>query len=88
MATGAQRLLAFDRECRGGDDLILAGVDEAGRGCWAGPVVAAAVVMPADVDLPKVRDSKLLSVARRRMCCDAILKVAGRTQCFETGSNE
>lgn len=37
-----------------------AGVDEAGRGCLAGPVVAAAVILPAKVDLPGLTDSKQL----------------------------
>jgi len=40
---------------------LVAGVDEAGRGCLAGPVVVAAVVLPADADLPGVRDSKLMT---------------------------
>jgi ribonuclease HII len=37
-----------------------AGVDEAGRGCLAGPVVAAAVILPPSVDLPGLTDSKQL----------------------------
>jgi len=40
---------------------LIAGVDEVGRGPLAGPVVAAAVILPADVDLPGLRDSKRLS---------------------------
>jgi ribonuclease HII len=43
----------------------LAGVDEVGRGCLAGPVVAAAVVMPADSAIPGVDDSKRLTAAER-----------------------
>ena len=49
----------------------VAGVDEAGRGCLAGPVVAAAVVLPEDINLrvnrwiKQVRDSKLLRVEQR-----------------------
>jgi ribonuclease HII len=43
----------------------VAGLDEAGRGCLAGPVVAAAVILPPDTDLPAVRDSKALSEDRR-----------------------
>jgi ribonuclease HII len=43
----------------------IAGVDEAGRGPLAGPVVAAAVVLPADCSLAGIRDSKLLSPAQR-----------------------
>lgn len=42
------------------------GVDEVGRGCLAGPVVAAAVILPVDcVPLPEVRDSKQLSARQR-----------------------
>lgn len=42
------------------ENLIEAGCDEAGRGCLAGPVVAAAVVLPADYRNPLLNDSKLL----------------------------
>lgn len=41
--------------------LFEAGTDEAGRGCLAGPVTAAAVILPADFNLPKLNDSKQLS---------------------------
>ncbi len=47
------------------DAEVEAGVDEVGRGCGAGPVVAAAVILPYDVDLPNVRDSKKLSAEKR-----------------------
>ena len=46
----------------------VAGIDEAGRGCWAGPVVAAAVVLPAGIEparLDGVDDSKRLTPLRR-----------------------
>jgi len=43
----------------------LIGVDEVGRGCLAGPVFAAAVVLPDDFNLEGVTDSKLLSESRR-----------------------
>ncbi|WP_462323283.1 ribonuclease HII [Desulfoplanes sp.] len=43
----------------------VAGVDEAGRGCLAGPVVAAAVILPADYALDGLTDSKKLSLAKR-----------------------
>ena len=56
---------------------ILAGVDEAGRGALAGPVVAAAVALPAGRDIPGVRDSKLLSPARRAVLEDARPPVGG-----------
>lgn len=44
---------------------LVAGVDEAGRGCLAGPVVAAAVVLPMDADIPGLDDSKVLSEEKR-----------------------
>jgi ribonuclease HII len=44
---------------------LVAGIDEVGRGCWAGPVVAAAVVLPDGIRLPGVHDSKLLSPDQR-----------------------
>jgi ribonuclease HII len=45
--------------------LIEAGCDEAGRGCLAGPVFAAAVVLPADFEHPLLDDSKKMSVSDR-----------------------
>ncbi len=44
----------------------ICGVDEAGRGPLAGPVCAAAVILPADVDIPGLNDSKKLSDKKRR----------------------
>ena len=55
---------------------FIAGVDEAGRGPLAGPVVAAAVILPRDGELPGVFDSKQLTDARRRVLRDEILEVA------------
>lgn len=45
--------------------MLIAGVDEAGRGPLAGPVVAAAVILDPDRPVRGLRDSKLLSAARR-----------------------
>jgi ribonuclease HII len=50
----------------------VAGVDEAGRGPLAGPVVAAAVVLPPDVDLAGVNDSKQLSEKQREAAYELI----------------
>jgi ribonuclease HII len=47
------------------DKLIEAGCDEAGRGCLAGPVVAAAVVLGENFDPSRVKDSKVLSLDKR-----------------------
>lgn len=46
-------------------NLIEAGCDEAGRGCLAGPVVAAAVILPAGVRIPGLDDSKKLTATKR-----------------------
>ncbi|PEN10399.1 ribonuclease HII [Longibacter salinarum] len=43
----------------------VAGLDEAGRGCLAGPVVAAAVILPRDIEIPAIQDSKSLSETKR-----------------------
>ena len=45
----------------------LAGIDEAGRGPLAGPVVAAAVIFPQNIELPEVTDSKKIS-AKKILC--------------------
>lgn len=52
------------------------GTDEVGRGCLAGPVVAAAVVLPEHVDLREVNDSKQLSAEKRKMLARAIREQA------------
>ena len=54
----------------------VAGIDEAGRGAWAGPVFAAAVILPADLTmrdhLSGVRDSKQMSPAQRSRWAEQI----------------
>ena len=47
------------------DKLIEAGLDEAGRGCYAGPVFAAAVILPKDFNHPLLNDSKKLKESQR-----------------------
>ena len=54
----------------------VAGVDEAGRGCLAGPVVAAAVVLPPDLVLDGVTDSKKLNPTQRERAADEIRDAA------------
>jgi len=53
-----------------------AGLDEAGRGCLAGPVVAAAVVLPSDFSHPLLDDSKKLTHEKRLAVREAILDEA------------
>ena len=52
--------------------IIEAGCDEAGRGCLAGPVVAAAVILPADYVNVSLNDSKLLTAELREILKDEI----------------
>lgn len=54
---------------------IECGVDEAGRGCLAGPVTAAALILPEDFSHPLLRDSKALT-AKQRNTIEPILKKA------------
>lgn len=55
---------------------LIAGVDEAGRGAWAGNVVAAAVILPENYALPGLDDSKKLTPKRREKLCAAIFEQA------------
>ncbi|MDR3341094.1 MAG: ribonuclease HII [Candidatus Symbiothrix sp.] len=57
-------------------DLIEAGCDEAGRGCLAGPVFAAAVILPQDFSSEELKDSKLLSEKQRNYFRSVIEKEA------------
>lgn len=58
------------------DNLIEAGCDEAGRGCIAGPVVAAAVILPRGMDFPEFDDSKKLSEKQREKLRIKVLESA------------
>jgi ribonuclease HII len=62
---GKKRMLRHEVELWRHGLVNVAGIDEAGRGPLAGPVVAAAVVFPAGVFIPGITDSKLLTPAER-----------------------
>lgn len=55
----------YERQLRERGFRLLAGVDEAGRGALAGPLVAAAVILPEDFDPQGIEDSKLLTRKQR-----------------------
>lgn len=61
-------------------DLLVAGVDEVGRGPLAGPVVTAAVILPPDNTLYEVDDSKKLSISKRaelyKQICDQAIDIS------------
>jgi len=68
------RMKSFEREY--GHLGALAGIDEAGRGPLAGPVVAAALILPADSEILYINDSKQLSARKREELFDQIQKEA------------
>lgn len=57
---------AIENECSENGFHIICGVDEAGRGPLAGPVCAAAVILPSGLEIPGLNDSKKLTDKRRR----------------------
>ncbi len=70
-------LWVFEKKARDMGHRIIAGIDEAGRGPLAGPVVSAAVILPEGVDLPGIDDSKRLTPSRRNRLYDRLYAVAG-----------
>ena len=74
-ALHASELMAFDRDYRTGG-LVVAGMDEVGRGPLAGNVVTACVVMPEEPLIPWIDDSKKLSESRREKVFEEIMSCA------------
>ncbi len=60
-----EEMSKIERKLRGDGYAAIAGVDEVGRGPLAGPVVAAAVVLPEDFDIIQINDSKKLTEKKR-----------------------
>ena len=69
-------------------ELIEAGVDEAGRGCYAGPVFAAAVILPKDFFHPLLNDSKLLNEKQRNLLQPVIEKESIAYAVQQSDNNE
>jgi len=77
-------------------DSVVAGMDEVGRGAWAGPLTVAAVVIPKDRRIYKVRDSKMLTEAERESMFDRItdwveqwaVGHASQVECDELGMSD
>lgn len=74
-------LYVYEREAQQEGCSLVAGVDEAGRGPLAGPVVVAAVILPLGLYLPKVNDSKKLSPALRASLYEVICEKAVALHC-------
>ncbi len=69
-------LWEIERELHSQGVGLICGVDEAGRGPLAGPVCAAAVILPAEADLPGLNDSKKLSEKKREQLFPEIQRIA------------
>jgi ribonuclease HII len=69
-------MLDYERRLWGQQYAYIAGVDEAGRGCLFGDVVAAAVVLPAGWELAEIDDSKKLSAKKREALYEQITSQA------------
>lgn len=69
-------LLKYERECITEGYHHIAGVDEVGRGCLFGDVIAAAVIMPEGVIIEGVNDSKKLSEKKREQLYEQIMEQA------------
>jgi ribonuclease HII len=70
------KLAAFDQIKSDSGRLLIAGVDEAGRGCLAGPVVAAAVILDSSSISAMINDSKQLTANRRDLAYVEVIKSA------------
>lgn len=66
----------FELACQKSGYKQIAGIDEAGRGALAGPVIAAAVILPTNCSIKGLRDSKQLSPKQRAVLFDEIHDVA------------
>lgn len=75
-ATRYAKMLEFEKEAYKLGFINLCGIDEAGRGPLAGPVVAACVILPKDIFIEGVNDSKKLSPSKRERLFDEITKNA------------
>lgn len=63
----------FEQRCWEDGARIVVGVDEVGRGAWAGPITVGAAVIPRDRRIYKVRDSKMLKEPERESMFDRII---------------
>jgi ribonuclease HII len=76
MMTVAKPTFSEERELLAQGYTIVAGVDEAGSGCLAGPVYAGACILPFDSGISLIRDSKLLSASQREKVAEEIRNTA------------
>lgn len=88
--------LSVERELWGDDSAVVVGVDEVGRGAWAGPISVGAAVVPRDRRVYKIRDSKMLKEPEREAMFSRIadwcetwsVGHATQVECDELGMSE
>jgi len=88
--------LAVEREMWDSGHRVVVGIDEVGRGAWAGPLTIGAAVLPADRRVYKVRDSKMLTEIEREALFDRItdwcvawaVGSASQEECDDLGMSE
>lgn len=71
-----EEMLAYEKECYARGMELIAGVDEVGRGPLAGPVVAAAVILPKSCKIPGLNDSKKIPKFKHKEIYEAVLQNA------------
>jgi ribonuclease HII len=88
--------LSVERQLWAGGASVVVGVDEVGRGAWAGPISVGVAVVPRDRRVYKVRDSKLLNEEEREALFDRVagwvdawaVGHASHTECDELGMSD
>ena len=88
--------LSFERALWAAGNDVVVGVDEVGRGAWAGPLTVGAAVLPKERRVYKIRDSKMLTEAEREALFDRIagwcaawsVGHASQEECDELGMTE
>ncbi len=81
-------MLDFEKQLQDQGCTFIAGIDEAGRGPLAGPVVVAGVIMPLDDIIPGINDSKKLSAKKRDALFDVIMQKAVDVQVAVVDHNQ
>ena len=71
-----EAMLAYEKECYARGMELIAGVDEVGRGPLAGPVVAAAVILPKACKIPGLNDSKKIPKSKHKEIYEVVLQNA------------
>jgi ribonuclease HII len=88
--------LTVERELWTSESTVVVGVDEVGRGAWAGPISVGAAVVPHDRRIYKIRDSKMLTEDEREAMFDRVAEWcetwsvghASHTECDELGMSD